>query len=70
MVALDDYQQTLHNARWSTGDTAALEHGQLTWLVYCHRGDEKLMARGSSRRDAWQAAARMATELDAADSQT
>ena len=60
---LDALQNTLHDAGWSTGDTATLENGQLTWNVYCHRDQHKLAAKGPSRLEAWQAAVKMAEEL-------
>jgi hypothetical protein len=62
-MTLDALQQSLHEAGWSTGDTATPENGQLTWLVYCHRGDHKLVAKGASRLEAWQAVVKMAAEL-------
>ena len=57
---LDALQNTLHDARWSIGDTATLENGQFVWHVYCHRAEHKLVAKGPSRLEAWQAAVKMA----------
>ena len=61
---VDSAHRSLHEARWSIGDTATLENGQLIWHVYCHRGEHKLVAKGPSRFEAWQAAVKMAAELD------
>jgi hypothetical protein len=58
---LDALQNTLHDTGWSIGDTSTLENGRLTWLVYGHRGEHKLVAKGASRLEAWQAAVKMAT---------
>jgi hypothetical protein len=64
MQDLDRAQQTLYDAHWSTGDTAVQENGKLVWHVYCHRGEQKLVARGQSRIETWQAAVRMAVRLE------
>ena len=59
-MTLDEAQQALHATGWSTGDTATCESGQLVWLVYCHRAEQKLVTKGPSRLEAWQAVVRMA----------
>ena len=60
---VDQAQAELHAAGWSTGDSATIEDGKLVWHVYCHRGNQKLVARNESRANAWAAMVKMAAEV-------
>jgi hypothetical protein len=52
----------LHAARWSVGDTAYRDpdSGRLVWLVYCHRGEQQIIAKAESQTGAWNEAVRLA----------
>ena len=60
----DECHAELHAAGWSTGDTAAKEGDSLDWMVYCHKGDSRFIARGPSRGQAWTAAVKIARESE------
>ena len=63
LLTTDDFYSRLHDAGWSVGDVAFNVDGQRLWMVYCHRGDEKIVAKNPSQRDAWWEAFKMACRL-------
>lgn len=52
----------LHAVGWSIGDTAYTDPdiGRLVWMVYCHRGEQQVIAKAESQAAAWNEAVRMA----------
>lgn len=48
----------LHSADWSVGDSAYTDPaiGRLTWLVYCHRGEQQVIAKADTQAMAWAGA--------------
>lgn len=52
----------LHAVGWSIGDTAYHDPdtSQLVWLVYCHRGEQQVVAKAESQSAAWNEAVRLA----------
>ena len=52
----------LHAAGWSIGDTAYRDpdSGRPVWLVYCHRGEQQIIAKAESQAAAWNEAVRLA----------
>lgn len=37
---------------WSSGDTGYVLDGARTWLVYCHRNGDEILATAKSHREA------------------
>ncbi len=56
----------LHDAGWKIGDTtyADPDSGRLVWMVYAHRGEQKIVARAESQAAAWNEAVRLTTEIE------
>ena len=52
----------LHAAGWSIGDAAYTDpnSGRLVWLVYCHRGEQQVIAKAECQTAAWNEAVRLA----------
>ena len=52
----------LHAVGWSIGDTAYRNPAtrRLVWMVYCHRGEQRIVAKAQSQAAAWNEAVRMA----------
>lgn len=46
-MTIDEAQAELKAAGWRTGDAAFKENGAIVWMVYCHRGETKLVANPS-----------------------
>lgn len=44
---------------------AFYEDKGIVWVVYAHRGDQKVVARAPLQRDAWDSAAEQAERLKA-----
>ena len=63
LLTSDDFYSRLHDAGWSVGDVSFKLGDRRLWLVYCHRGDEKIVAKNPSQRDAWWEAFKMACRL-------
>ena len=60
----DDAYHRLHAAGWSVGDVGFLDNGDRVWMVYAHRGEQKIAARANSQRDAWVRASMMAANME------
>lgn len=50
----------LHELHWSVGEFQTFD-GQ--WQVFGHRGEEKILGRGASQTEAWQAAVMAAESI-------
>ncbi len=50
-------------AGWSVGDVSYKVDGQTIWEVYCHRGEQKIVARAETQDAAWIEAVRLVEEL-------
>ena len=61
-LSTDDAYQRLHLAGWSVGDVCFLENDRRMWMVYAHRGEQKIVAKAPSQSDAWCRASAMADE--------
>ena len=61
----DQSLTSLHDLGWSCGDVAFYEDKGIVWVVYAHRGDQKVVARAPLQRDAWDSAAEQAERLKA-----
>lgn len=62
-MTIDEAHNQLRAAGWSSGDMGILDAGKLVWLVFCHKGDVKLMAKSANRTDAWAELSRLAAEV-------
>ena len=63
-LSTDDAYARLHSSGWSVGDLSYWEDGRRVWMVYVHRGEQKIVARADSQLDAWVRAQRMAAEIE------
>ena len=60
----DGAYQRLHSAGWSVGDVCFLESGWRVWTVFCHRGEQQIVAQAASQLDAWVRASMMAASME------
>jgi hypothetical protein len=60
----DTSQAKLHDAGWSVGEIAVRTPAGAVWMVYCHRGDQRIVAKASNQEDAWREAAEMVKRLE------
>ena len=49
----DGVYSLLHAAGWSIGDRAYTDpdSGRLVWMVYCHRGEQQIVATAESQTE-------------------
>ena len=59
----DDYNR-LHSAVWSIGDVCYLDNGRRVWMVYAHRGEQKIVAKAPTQTEAWRRACTMAAKIE------
>jgi hypothetical protein len=57
---IDACQARLHAAGWSIGDMAVRTSKGMMWVVFAHRGDERVVARAQRQAAAWKEAVRLA----------
>ena len=60
---IEQCQTDLHKLGWSVGDALIRTDDGLRWVVRCHRGEERVVAKASSQSDAWREARRMALPI-------
>ena len=60
----DDSYAVLHQLGWSCGDTAFRDGATLVWQVYAHRGEQSILVRAMTPREAWRLAAEQAVGLN------
>jgi hypothetical protein len=53
---LDASADRLKRAGWSAGDTAAHGPGGIVWIVFAHRGEQRIDGRGATQAEAWHRA--------------
>jgi hypothetical protein len=60
----DTSQAKLHDAAWSVGEIAVQTPAGAVWMVYCLRGDQRIVAKAPRQTDAWREAANMVSRLE------
>ena len=60
----DEACSQLRRAGWSIGDVAFVQYGEPIWLVYGHRGEQHIIARGLTQLEAWLDAAKLASQIE------
>jgi hypothetical protein len=60
-ITVDDYAAELRRLGWSAGDVLVHSEDGSQWMVYAHRGEERIVAKARSQTDAWREASRLAS---------
>ena len=63
LPTIDQCQRELHRCGWSVGDMAVSAATGTVWMVFAHRGVERVVAKVPGQLVAWQEAVRMAAAL-------
>jgi hypothetical protein len=63
LPTIEECQDELHGCEWSVGDMAISTATGTVWMVFAHRGDERVVAKVPGQLAAWQEAVRMAATL-------
>ncbi len=58
-MGVDAWEKELHAAGWSIGDMAIYLPAGVVWMVYGHRGEQRIVAKAPQQADAWRQAAKM-----------
>jgi hypothetical protein len=60
---IDECAAELRRLGWSVGDTLIRTDDGLRWVVYCHRGEDRVVTKAQSQSEAWREARRLVAAL-------
>jgi hypothetical protein len=63
---IDACQVRLHAAGWSIGDMAVRTAKGMMWVVFAHRGVERVVSRARRQATAWKESVRLALGINGA----